>query len=156
MLTVAIQWLAGDGGGGSREDPQASAWVEESGFRSFPERAVLVFLNVLLWARVGENASESKEKQFTHTQSGCEFTTLSILKVTTTSAAKRTTVLAWFEGQPPPEEVTRTYASVATQFCKSKRPDCSAGVEEIKQKNKSPLEFANPRGLLCAQGPCAS
>lgn len=65
-------------------------------------------------------------------------------------------MLAWFEGQPPSEEATRTYASVATQFCKSKRPDCSAGVEEIKQKNKSPLEFTNPRGLLCAQGPCAS
>lgn len=122
-------------GGGSREDPQAGVWVEESGFCSFTERAVLVFLNVLLWARAGENASESKEKQFTHTQSGCEFTTLSIPKVTTTSAAKRTAVLAWFEGQPPSAQATRTHTSVATQFCKSKRPDCSAGVE-IKQKKK--------------------
>lgn len=129
----------GVGGGGSRKDPQAGAWVEESGFCSFTERAVLVFLNVLLWARAGENASESKEKQFTHTQSGCEFTTLSIPKVTTTSAAKRTAVLAWFEGQPPSAQATRTHASVAIQFCKSKRPDCSAGVEEIKQKKKKKI-----------------
>ena len=90
------------------EDPQAGAWVEESGFRSFPKRAVLVSLNVFLWARAGENASKSKEKQFTHAQSGCESTTLSIPKFTTTSVAKSTAVLAWFEGQPPSEQATRT------------------------------------------------
>lgn len=43
-------------------------------------------------------------------------------------------MLIWFEAQPPSAQATGTYASVATQFCRSKRPDCSAGMVEIKQK----------------------
>lgn len=99
-------------GGGSHEDPQAGAWVEESGFCSFPERAVLMFLNVPLRARAGENANEPKKKQFTHAQSGCKFTTRSIRKIAATSAAKSAALL-WFKEQA---QAARTYSVLQVQM----------------------------------------
>lgn len=63
-------------------------------------------------------------------QSGCEFTTLSLLKITATSAARRA-VLAWFREQAFYAQTARMCASLTTQFCKSKWSGCSAGVREV-------------------------
>lgn len=71
MATCLLWQIMGNWGevGGLPWSSPAGAWVEESGFCSFTEAAVLIFLDLFLWAREEENANESKEKQVTHAQS---------------------------------------------------------------------------------------
>lgn len=51
MATCLLWQIMGSwsGVGASHESPQAGARVEESGFCSFAEGAVLIFLDVFLW-----------------------------------------------------------------------------------------------------------
>lgn len=63
-VTCLLWQIMGSWGGvgASREGHPAGAWVEESGFCLLAEGAVLIFLDVFLWARQKEKMQMSQRR----------------------------------------------------------------------------------------------